>query len=376
MKHNELLNSLRKGDQKVLTEFGGHPELLNALIQIAQNPIPWKRGLEQEFLNANGTVNQSSMGFQYAIQTTTLISADVIRQRFYEEPIADFAEVLVGRGPWMSSITQNMTFDAAGPFEQGIQDAATKTQIDNVEVSLAPVNVKNVPWIKGYMYSIIELQQALASNNWDVVESKLKALKKNWDLGIQAVGFVGRRANLAAFPGLLSNQGVTVDQTFIPTSMSNMTDVQLNAFITGIVQKFLTNCNEVRFPNRFVIPRSDWAGMGVPMVVSSTPLAISRRQYIQEMFEGICGKDFKMLPTAYANKVRNAGYWATNGTNRYALYNNDPETVHMDIPVDLTVGAPATANNFQWQGVAYGQFSGMNVFRPLEVMYFDAVDSL
>lgn len=376
MKHNELLNSLRKGDAAVLASFEGHPELLNRLLTIAQNPIAWKPGMDRELMNANGAVNQTSLGFQYAIQTTTLIASEVIRQKFYEEAIADFASVLVGRGPWMASITQNMTFDAAGPFESGIQDGATRSQIDNVEVGLSPINVKNVPWYKGYTYSIPEVQQALASNNWDIVESKYKALTTNWQLGIQAVGFVGRKGNLTSFPGLLSNTGCTVNTTFIPKSISTMSAAQLDTFIAGIVQLYLTNCSEVRFPNRFVIPRSDWAGLGVPMVVGTTPLAVSRKQYIEDMFKGICGNDFKLLTTAYANKLRNAGYWATNGTNRYALYNNDRETLHMDIPVDLTIGAPATGNNFQWQGVGYGQFSGMNVFRVPEVMYFDAADSI
>lgn len=376
MRHNELLNSLRKGEPAMLKKFDGHPELLNQLLAIATNPIPWKPGYDRELLNANGQVAQSSLGFQYTIQTTTLIAAEVIMQKYYEEAIADFATVLVGRGPWMSSITQNLTFDAAGPFEQGIQDGATRTQIDNVEVALSPINVKNVPWYKGYMYSIPEVQQALASNNWDVVESKYKALAKNWQLGIQKIGFIGRQSNLSAFPGLLSNPSVTVNNSFINQPLSTMTADQLNSFIAGIVQLYLTNCNEVRYPTRFVIPRSDWTGLGVPMVVGTTPLAVSRMEYIEKMFQGICGKEFRMLATAYGNKLRNAGYWATNGTNRYALYNHDRETLHMDIPVDLTIGAPATGNNFQWNGVGYGQFSGMNVFRVPEVLYLDDASSL
>lgn len=376
MKHNELLNSLRKGDKEVMAKYDGHPELLNQLLAIAQSPIAWKPGMDRELKNANGAIDQSSLGFQYTIQTTTLIAAEVIEQKFYEEAIADFASVLVGRGPWMSSISQNLTFDAAGPFEQGIQDGATRSQIDNVEVSLSPINVKNVPWYKGYMYSIPEVQQALASNNWDIVESKYKALTKNWQLGIQAVGFIGRKSDLTAFPGLLSNPGVTVNTTFIPTALSLMSPDQLDTFIAGIVQLYLDNVNEVRFPKRFVIPRSDWAGLGVPMVIGTTPLAVSRLTYIENMFKGIAGDDFRMMTTAYANKARNVGYWAANGTNRYVLYNNDRETVHMDIPVDLTIGAPATGNNFQWQGVGYGQFSGMNVFRIPEVLYFDAADSI
>ena len=153
-----------------------------------------------------------------------------------------------------------------------------------------------------------------------------------------------------------------------------MTTTQFNTFVAGIVQLYLTNCNEVRFPDRFVIPRSDWAGLASP--VSPTYPMVSKLEYLEKAFKAICGNGFKILTTAYCNKARNAGYWAANGTNRYALYSSDKEVMHMDIPVDLFINAPATGNNFQWNGVGAGQFTGMVAYRIPEVMYFDAVDSL
>lgn len=377
MKHNELLNSLRKGDQAVLEKFADKPELLNALIHIAQHPIPWKSSMAGELRNANGAINQASTGFQYVIQTTTLIAADVIYQRFYEEAIADFADVLVGRGPWMGSITQNVVYDAGGPAEQGFQDVATKTAIDNVEVALAPINVPNVPWIKGATWSILELQQALASNNWDLQESKLKALARQWQIGVvQTMGFIGRKGKLASFPGLLSNTQPTVNNSFIPTALGSMTSDQLDSVVAGLIGLFRSNANETCFPTRFTVPMSDWTGLGRNVSIAGTPISQTRLEYLEKAFQGVCGKDFKILATAYGNKARNAGYWASGGTNRYVLYRKDPETLHMDIPVDMTIAAPGTSDNVRFNQAAYGQVSGMNIFRVPEVMYFDAADSL
>lgn len=376
MKHAELLNSLRKGDKTVMERYGTHPELLNRLLAIAANPIAWKPGLERELLNANGAVDQSALGFQYTIQTTTLIAADVIAQKFYEEPIADFAPVLIGRGPWMEDIKTNLTFDAAGPFESGIQDLASRSQIADVEVGMSPISAKIATWAKGYTYSVPEVQKALASNNWDVVASKYKALTKNWQLGIQKIGFLGRASDLAGFPGLLSNTSVNVNTTFIGQPISTMTADEFNTFVAGIVQLYLENCNEVRYPNRLVMPRADYVGLGVPVVIGTTPLAISKLEYLENMFKAICGPDFKILATAYGNKARNAGYWAAGGTARYALYNSDRETIHMDVPVDLFINAPGTSNNFQWQGVGAGQFTGMVVYRVPEVLYLDDASSI
>ncbi len=376
MKHNELLNSLRKGDQAVMSKYRGHPELLNSLLAIAQNPIAWKPGLDRELKNANGAINQSALGFQYATQTTTLIAADVIQQRFYEEAIADFASVLVGRGPWMDSIKTNLTFDAATPFEDGDMDLGSRSQIPNVEVGLSPITATLKGWNKGYMYSVPEIERALASNNWDVVESKYKALVKNWQLGIQQIGMLGKKSDLTLFPGLLSNTACTVNNSFIGEFLSEMSATDMDAIVAGLIALYRTNSNETCFPNRLTVPMADWVGLGVNVSIAGTPISQTKLEYLTKAFQGICGKDFQILPTAYGNKARNAGFWAAAGTNRYALYRNDQETLHMDIPIDLTIAAPATGNNFHWNGVGYGQYSGMIVYRVPEVMYFDAADSI
>lgn len=376
MKHNELLNSLRKGDQAVMAKYASQPELLNALLAISQNPIPWKHGLVNELRNTNGSVNQASLGFQYTTQTTTLIAAEVVTQRFYEEAVADFASVLVGRGPWMDQIKTNLTFDAASPFEEGDMDLGTRSIIPNVEVGLSPITAQLKGWNKGYTYSIPEIERALASNNWDVVEAKYKALTKNWQLGIQKIGFLGKQSNLTLFPGLLSNTACTVNNSFIGGPLSLMSASDMDTFVAGLIGLYRTNSNETCFPNRFTVPMSDWTGLGVNVSIAGTPISQTKLEYLTKAFQGICGKDFQILPTAYGNKVRNAGYWASGGTNRYALYRNDRETLHMDIPIDLTIAAPATGNNFHWNGVGYGQYSGMIVYRVPEVMYFDDASSL
>jgi hypothetical protein len=43
----------------------------------------------------------------------------------------------------------------------------------------------------------------------------------------------------------------------------------------------------------------------------------------------------------------------------------------MDLPVDLTLMGPNTANNFQWNGVGVAQFTGTIIYRVPEVLYFD-----
>ena len=91
--------------------------------------------------------------------------------------------------------------------------------------------------------------------------------------------------------------------------------------------------------------------------------------YLENFFKKLTGeKDFKILPLAYAQAAQNANF---NNTNRYVLYRRDPETVKMDIPVDFKLNPAGTADNFNWQGVGAGQFTGAIYYRPAEAIYFD-----
>jgi hypothetical protein len=42
----------------------------------------------------------------------------------------------------------------------------------------------------------------------------------------------------------------------------------------------------------------------------------------------------------------------------------------MDIPVDYTNTLANSLDNFNFQNVGYGQFTGVQTYRPLELLYF------
>jgi hypothetical protein len=94
--------------------------------------------------------------------------------------------------------------------------------------------------------------------------------------------------------------------------------------------------------------------------------------FLLEAFKKVTGNpNFVIYPIAYSDQSRNAGVWTTNGTYRYVLYRKDEETAVMDIPLDLTQLAPNTDNNFNWNGVSYGQFTGVQIIRIPEFRYYD-----
>lgn len=322
-------------------------------------------------VNANGDIDAATLGYQYTIQTTTQIRASVIEQKFYKVAPADYIPIIIGTGAWMEDIKTNLVYDVASPFETGIiSTASASPKIGNVDVGTAPVTAKITTWAKGYTYATPEVQKALAADNWDVISSKLSALKRNWDLGIQKIAFLGLLGDLTNTPGLLTNANVTADTTTITANISGMSSTDFQNLVKNIVAAYLLNCAYTQMPNMFVMPMDDFVGLGS---AASPDFPInSKLDYLLNMFKQITGNaGFQIKPLAYGIGANNAGYVSTPGKSRYVLYNNEAETLAMDMPVDFTLTPAGTSNNFNFQGVGAGQFTGCIIYRPAEVLYFD-----
>jgi hypothetical protein len=217
---------------------------------------------------------------------------------------------------------------------------------------------------------LFDVNQAAFSGNWDIIEAKHRARKKDWDLGIQSIAFVGDPDDNTNFPGLLNNPNVNVDTAnIIPVKISTMSTSQFQSFVATIIGDFLSNANQTVFPNTLVIPQDDYAGLATP--VSGAFPNISMLAYLQQAFDMIVpsGK-FRILPSAYAIGTAATG-GSSIGHHRYCLYRRDIDTLFMELPVDYQVTAAGTYNNFQFQDVAYGQYAGVSILKPLEVKYYD-----
>lgn len=311
-------------------------------------------------------------GYRLDITTLTAISKSVTEQKFYTVAPADFIPVVVGEGAYSDEILKYTSALTGGDFSTGVlQTGGNNSRMAEVDASLNGVKQKIVNWGKVIGWSLFDLYQAAQSGNWDIVVSKEKSRKKNWDLGIQAVAFLGLDGD-DAVRGLLNLPNVNSNLTVITTAIKDMTPTQFEAFLGGVIGAFQTNNNFTAMPNRFIIPTDDYNGLA--SAVDETYPLKSRLERILEAFRTITmNPDFKVLPLAYAMAGNNAGKAGlpAEGVNRYVLLNYDEDSIAMHIPLDYTNTMAGTVNNFQFQNVGYGQFTGVYAFRPLEVLYFD-----
>lgn len=318
----------------------------------------------------NSHVMQNSIGYEVQITTLTTISRRITEQKFFEIPPADYLPITVGEGTWSTNITTYRSFDVADAFETGIiNTGGQNSRLATADAAVDALNLKVFPWAKSLGYSIFDLEYAAKSGNWDLVSAKEKARKRNWDLGIQRIAFLGANGNNGAQGqclGLLnlSNSGVNTNTTVITQPISAMSTASLKTFTAGVIEAYRSNNNRTAWPTHFIIPESDYNGLA-SQASPDFPIK-STLQLIEEMFQVITrNKNFKVLPLAYADQAYN-----TLGHQTYTLLNYDEESLRMYIPLDYTTTLANSLDNFSFQSAGYGQFTGVIVLRPLEILYF------
>jgi hypothetical protein len=327
----------------------------------------------QTLRNATGDIDTSSLGYQITIDTLTFIKKQITEQKFYQVAPADYVPISVGDGAFSQNILTNTTINASGDFEEGIiQQGVSNDRLTSADVGISSKTMAVANWAKAIGYSIFEIEQALQANNWDIIESKHRARKQNWDLGIQKMAFLGSKGFNSTFPGLLTSTLVNTDTTTLTSQIVDLSAADFATFIANILAAYQENCNYTTFPTHFIIPQDDYVGLAAP-VASGYPV-VSKMTYLKDAFDKIVPGGIKILPVAYAIGSSAVGADTAIGHHRYAMYRYDPESLRMDIPVDFTMTQPGTLNNFNFQDAAYGQFTGVGIYRALELLYFDLSD--
>lgn len=332
----------------------------------------WRNGRQQDGMdrnNAVGDVVDLATGYQIAIDTLTYIKKKTTDQKFYREAPADYIPVVVGEGAFSSQLLTNRTYSNADDFESGIlRTGASDAHLTETDISIDGVNVPVANWAKTIGYTLFDVEQALRANNWDIIEKKHKARKTNWDLGFQKTAFLGVSSNQTGFPGLLTNPNIVTNTSLITALINSLSASALQTFVTTLIQTYFANTNSTALPNRFVVPYAEWLGDPAltPGTVGTYPVPLI--EYLEKAFKKAVSRmepDFKIMPSAYCDAANNP-----SALHYYMLYRDDDESIRMDMPVPYTTTQPNSLNNFSFQDVAYGQFTGCNVYRNLEVLRF------
>lgn len=306
----------------------------------------------------------NTLGYEIDITTLTTIMKKITEQKFFELAPADYLPVVVGDGAWSSNLVTYRSFQLSDDFSTGvINTGGNNDRLAMADAGVDSLNINVYNWAKSIGWSLFDLQLAAKAGNWDLITAKEKSRKRNWDLGIQKVAFLGLQNDTTNCPGLYTQAGVTVDTTTLPQPISSLSVVDLKVFCTQVLNVYRSNAVRTAWPTHFIIPESDYLGLAAP-ASADFPIK-SVLEQLEDTFK-IMTKNpgFKILPNAYGDTA-----YSSQTYQRYILLNYDEESLKMTIPVDYTNTLANSIDNFNFQNVGYGQFSGVLALRPLEMYY-------
>lgn len=323
---------------------------------------------EKEQVLANALDEQhgkvlNAAGIKIDITTLTTALKSVSHQKFFEVAPADYMPVNVGEGAFSMELLKWVDFAPATDFEAGnIKLGMDGSKMATADAGIDAIKSPIINWGKKISWDLFAVNIAASQGNFDLVLAKERSRKKNWDLGIQKVAFLGAET-VPGVHGLLTQPDVTKNAELITAPLSGMSATELSTFASKVAGAYRQNCNYTARPTHFVIPESDYLGLVTPSN-PDYPL-LTKLQVLENAFKGAFGANFKIMPIAYADK-------AVSGlaTNVYALYNFDADSLEMNIPVQYTSTIANTLDGFTWLNTAYGQYSGVKAYRPKEMLYF------
>lgn len=340
---------------EILSDLTGKPIVLNEMESLlAQN-------MQRKIMN--------DLGYNIDITMLTTVIKKVTEQKFFSVRPSEYLPVRVGEGAWSSQLTTFRSFDIAGDFETGLLNTgADNARMAQADAGVDALSIQVFNWAKSINWTIMDLFQAAKAGNWDLVTAKERSRKRNWDLGIQRIAFLGAdgmNGPNGKCKGLLNQTNIEINSTLIGVPLKEMTPAQLKVFLAEIIGLYRAQNNYTAMPTHFIIPEDDYLGLA-SQSSPQFPLK-STLTLLLEAFQAVTrNAQFQILPLAYAQIGR-----GMVDANRYTLLNYDEESVRMDIPVDYTATLANSLDNFNFQNAAYGQFTGVGVYRPLELMYFD-----
>lgn len=310
----------------------------------------------------------NNRGYKEFITTLTAVSEKVIKQKFYEiKNLPDFIDFEEGIQPQKDELFKWASGEVAEDGESGVIGANIDYERNaSADVIFNSFKYPRIKWAKKITYNWFDIQEAQSAGVIDLIEAKETARKRNFDLMVQKMVFLGSNVN-TNLTGLLNNASATVNTTVITKYLSQMTTAEIEAVVPAIINAFRTNSNNTSGFNRLVIPARDFNGLSVPYSSYNNG---SKLEVLEKCFKDTMGRygigDFKILPCEYCDANHNP-----SNTNIYACYNKNIDVMTFDLALDYTLLGTNTYDNYNFSNNAVARVGGANIFRPQEMIYFN-----
>lgn len=332
-------------------------------VKLNERELAYCKSLDAKFNEAIYANDVSGIGAQIDITTLTTVLKTVSTQKFYQIDIEKYVTVDTDGG-WSDQVLQIREYLPSKPMSGFIDQSAHGAKMAVAEAAVDGLFIPALTWAKKIEFSIAEVNQAALLGNFSLITAKERSRKKSYDLDMQQLAFLG----YGKVKGILNQSDiVTTNSDFITKAISDMNFTEMNAFVRGLVEQYRENNARTAYPNKFVMPESDYNGLA-SQVSPEFPVK-NKLQLLQEALDLICMKHVDILPCVYCDQRYNQ-----LGTNRYALYNNEFDTIRFQKAIDYTPTMMNNIDGWNFVNTAFGRTFGVLINRPKEVIYFDRQD--
>lgn len=325
----------------------------------------FKRIMTSNLLRVNNALDGAVEGISQTVDFTTQIMTKVLETNFYElngQKLSDFTPIESGFGAFSTEIMQLATQGHGTDFKACLinptggainQDGYTDIEIGSQKY---PNNFFRDT------YSITKEGSAIAEKAvvpFNLLEQKEKARKKKFDLGLQDAWFLGLDDGKSY--GLLNQPDATVNTSYLPAQIKDMTDSQFTSFLSTVRATYDNLTNSTANFNRLVMPQADYFSLDKVF----GEFGLTRRQLLEEVLKP---NDGKILYTRYNTTA------GTGGAPRYALYKYDPDYIEGFLPLPYTPFPLYPTNALDMISNSMAQFVTPKVKRTNTMLYLDVVE--
>lgn len=275
-------------------------------------------------------------------------------------------------GGWMDyEVARNVDF-------RGPADGSTGTNSNDIRRLSYNTNQDNWPTVPYQVEVSIPLIESLkmAQTNRSPQDLLDKAVRVDWNKSRDIRVYQGLPTIKNGY-GLVNNPAVTAQNvaangTGSSTNWSAKTPLQIYNDLNTMAETAWSNAgaSPVAIPDRFLIPGSQWSLLTQPMVVNSTPLALSVAQYfIENGFPSTFDIKPKLYPLPVWSESAGAGT-----TRRVIAYRFDEDCLSFTILQDLSrQGGPLSIQAGSFLVTYVANTGVVKINRPQTINYWDGV---
>lgn len=291
------------------------------------------------------------------------------------EPIAEFTfgrDVDIRNDVTIGDETSSFLLSeyAGGVSGTGHGTKAWATQKDGtlprVDVSMSKTLHPMTPWAMELGFDVFELAKSQqAGRPIDTMKFDAMRFKHHRDIDEQV--YIGDDETGAT--GLLNDTGVAKSNigTFDPSSATADDFVEM---INEVLNGAYKATQFIMVPDRILLPPEFMTFLSKPMVIGSTPLAMTVAEYVREkaLTFTITGKQLQMFPCRWLSTTATGSKFA-NG--RVVAYTKRKDIVRFPL-VELQ-NTPVQFQGLRQNTVYYGALGQIEIVRPELVYYGDCV---